>query len=469
MSSNFRNRIQKSFSFRLILWYAAVSVLAFIVIFALAYHSLSSSLVKEDRKSILSKFNEYGDAYREGELTGLQALIASERDSEKPILFFVRVADSDNITLLLSLPDQWKGIDLAQIGNINMNRKDQQVRVKVRDGETLFEILSFPLSDTNIMQIGREVSGREELLARFRNVFVGVMVPAILIGLMGGYLLTFRALRPVRHLTKTVTSIIETGDIRDRVPLGRREDELSGLVLLFNRMLERIENLMTGMKQSLDNVAHDLRTPMARFRGLAENALQQESLETCREALSDGLEESERIIKMLNTLMDIAEANTGTLKLDREHIDVSVLVEEVVEIYRYIAEEKEIVINTELCMGLMVWADSNRMRQALGNLLDNAVKYTPVKGKVYVQTRREAGKVVIAVKDTGIGIREEDLPKVWNRLYRGDESRSQRGLGLGLSLVKSIVDIHGGYVDVSSKPGSGSTFLIYLLQSEQPF
>ncbi len=469
MSSNLRNRVQKSFSFRLTLWYAAVSSIAFMVVFALAYHSLSSLLVKEDREAIRSKFDEYEDAYRRGGLTDLQAFLASERDSEKPILFFVRVANPENSTLLLSLPDQWRGIDLARIGDIDVDRKDQQVRARAREGETVFEILSFPLHDANVMQIGREIGRREELLARFRNVFIGILVPAVLLGLAGGYLLTFRALRPVRHLTKAVASITETGDIRDRVPLGTTEDELSGLVLLFNRMLERIENLVTGMEQSLDNVAHDLRTPMARFRGLAENALQQESLEACREALSDGIEESERIIRMLNTLMDIAEAKAGTLKLDREEVDVSLLAQEVIEVYRYSAEEKGITVGADLRMGLVVSADPDRMRQALGNLLDNGIKYTPAGGRVDVRAFAEEGRAIVTVKDTGIGIRGEDLPRVWDRLYRGDESRAQRGLGLGLSLVKSIVEIHGGWVAVSSEPGSGSVFSLSLPQSRQPF
>jgi signal transduction histidine kinase len=292
------------------------------------------------------------------------------------------------------------------------------------------------------------------------------MIPAVLIGLIGGYLVTFRALRPIRHLTRTVTSIIETGGMEARVPPGKTEDELSGLVILFNRMLERIENLIKGMKESLDNVAHDLRSPMTRLRGIAENALQSnQGLEACREALSDGLEESDRIIKMLNTLMDISEAKTGTLKLDRERIDVSVLIEEVVELYRYIAEEKNISIHTGPSGDLHISADPSRIRQVLGNLLDNAVKYTPEGGRVNVEVYQKEKEVIITVRDTGIGISEEDLPKIWDRLYRGDESRSQRGLGLGLSLVKSIVEIHGGHVEVSSEPGSGSTFAVYLPQS----
>jgi len=162
--------------------------------------------------------------------------------------------------------------------------------------------------------------------------------------------------------------------------------------------------------------------------------------------------------------MDISEAETGILNLDIKRVEVSALIEGVVELYRYIADEKNIAIRTTFSGDLHVSADPHRVRQVVANLLDNAVKYTPAGGRVDIAAFQRPKQVIITLKDTGIGMRQEDLPKIWNRLYRGDESRSQRGLGLGLSVVKSIVEVHGGHVEVSSEPGVGSTFSVYLPQ-----
>jgi len=217
------------------------------------------------------------------------------------------------------------------------------------------------------------------------------------------------------------------------------------------------------MRGALDTVAHDLRTPVARLRGMAELALRSDQRpEVLQQALADCIEESDQLLTMLNTLMDISEAETGTLKLALEPVNVSVIVEAAVDLYRHVAEDKHIVVSTASDSTLWLMADRSRLRQVLANLLDNAIKYTPVGGRVDVEAMRGQSLAIISVRDTGIGVMAHEASRIWDRLYRGAHSRSERGLGLGLSLVRAIVMAHRGRVDVSSAPGGGSTFTIAL-------
>jgi signal transduction histidine kinase len=247
------------------------------------------------------------------------------------------------------------------------------------------------------------------------------------------------------------------------VPAREHGDALDELGVQVNAMLDRIESLIGGMRGALDNVAHDLRTPMMRLRGIAETALQSgDDPAALREALADCLEESERVVAMLNTLMDISEAETGTMRLRRERVNLTELVAQAVELYEDVAEDSQVTIDNQASGDLWVEVDRTRMRRVLANLLDNALKYTPPGGRVTLATRATEDAVIFTVRDTGIGIPAEELPRIWERLYRGDKSRSARGLGLGLSLVKAIVEAHGGVVTVESEPERGSTFALRL-------
>jgi signal transduction histidine kinase len=170
---------------------------------------------------------------------------------------------------------------------------------------------------------------------------------------------------------------------------------------------------------------------------------------------------------MLNTLMDITEAEAGMMKLRREPVDLALLAREAIELYEYVAEEKHIDVSLDSPSPVIVSVDRTRMRQVFANLLDNALKYTPVDGKVTISVSNQSRESVAVFRDNGMGIPPDEQGKIWSRLYRGDKSRSQRGLGLGLSLVKAIVEAHGGKVTVSSKVGEGSEFVVSLPKSNQ--
>jgi signal transduction histidine kinase len=325
------------------------------------------------------------------------------------------------------------------------------------------ESATLSLADGTLVEVGKSTEAREDLLARFRATLGLVTVSIAVIALTGGWLATQSALLPIRRLTAAAGRIVRTGRTDERVPIDATGDALAELTVLFNAMLDKIEALVAAMRGSLDNVSHDLRTPLTRLRGTAEMALASApDVDRYREALALCVEETDRVLVMLNTLMDISEAESGAMPLNREPVPLDDVVARATDLYRDVADAKGVELAAGAASGVVVPGDRVRLEQVAANLLDNAIKYTPAGGQVWVETGRENGRAVLRVRDTGPGIPADELPRIWDRLFRGDRSRAERGLGLGLSLVKAIVEAHGGEVEAWSEPARGAAFTVRL-------
>lgn len=462
MSSSLLARIKRSTGFRLTASYAFLFTCSSLLLFVIAYMLLANAARTQDQKLITDKLAEYSYIERTKGLASLVELVRRDiEDYEEPDTF-VRILDASGKELITVAPQGWRTLPRAELDTHAAEGRHWLLWKSEETGEA-FDFGFRRLGSGATIIVGGDAHAREALMREFQHIFLGITATVVLLGAIVGTVLSNRSLAPIRDLIATVHSI-DQGSMEARVPTRGNGDELDELARLFNAMLGRISTLIQGMRDALDNVAHDLRTPLTRAKAVIETALQHHDLSEAglREALMDCAEENERIRTTLNTLMDISEAETGTMRLDIKRADIALLIEESAEVYEYLALEKGITLATDASPGLFAQVDEGRVRQVLANLLDNALKYSRPGGKVLLRGWAGGGAVHVLVADEGVGIPSADIPRIFERLYRGDKSRTHRGLGLGLSLVRAVLKAHGGDISVSSEVGKGSRFEVTL-------
>lgn len=465
MFSKKNSPVRGSFSLRLALIYTSALCFSCVALLSVTYQLVRHVTQSRDRDVIQAQTIQYKALFERGGLSAISAAFEQPSDlsSEKK---FVRIVEADGQVAFMTVSHPlWHLLDQKNELWNRLSTGTAHWDELFRDDEPGSWIVgTTPLMPGLFLQVGRSNTESRLVLIHFRNMTLFIMLPAAVLSLLIGWLTTRSAVAPLRSLIETIRCILETGDLKQRVPSHAQRGELGALTTMFNRMLDQNEQLVRGSRDTLDNVAHDLRTPMTHLRNSAERALlaTDPDPEILTNALADCVEESDQILQMLNLLMDLAEADAGSMNLHKEPVALAELADDVIELYSLVAEDREILLENNVPSGLSVSADRLRLRQSLGNLVDNALKYSPQNTVVSLAGERTDDGVEISVSDQGVGISREDLPRIWNRLYRGEQSRSTSGLGLGLSYVRAILTAHGGSVDVQARMNKGSTFILRL-------
>jgi heavy metal sensor kinase len=453
-------------AFRLTLWYAAIFTISTLVAFGAFYLAISTVISKNRDRDLMGDVQEYAAMLATKGIDEVKAEMAWDALSDGQEHTFLRLLSLDGKELAATDMSAWRNVGT---GNLALEKLKS-------GGDYVLETLDLPeqefkartvygsIGPNLVLQIGESLEEDAEFLALHRTVFMPIMAVMVIIAAIIGWLMARRALTGVEEVSQTAMEISK-GMLEKRVPFKARGEEIERLATTFNHMLDRINHLIKGMREMSDNIAHDLRSPLARIRGVAEMALITSHTEEEHKAMAGSmLEECDRLLGMINAMLDIAEAESGAGEVTLEEVDLVRVIRRACELFQAIAEENSVTIAADIPKDCLVYGEARKLQRMVANLLDNALKFTPPQGSVTVSLKADNGQITLSVSDTGIGISEDDLPHIFKRFYRCDDSRAQRGTGLGLSLVKAIAVSLGGKVNAVSRLGKGSTFTVIMPQ-----
>ena len=435
-----------------------------LVAFSALYLVISSVIHEHRDEDLLEDVEEFSTILATQGLDAVKTEMAWEASSDGAENIFLRLLSNDGRELESTDMSLWRGVGPSThaLDNLKTGASHVFETLTLPEHEHPVRMVHGIIGPDTILQIGESLEEDEEFLAIFREVFLPIMAIMTLAAALMGWFMARRAMTGVEEVTQTAIEISK-GAFDRRVPVKVRGDEIERLATTFNDMLDRISVLIREMREMTDNIAHDLRSPLARMRAASEMALTTSSVDEHKTIAAGIIEECDRLLGMINTMLDIAEAESGAGELVSEEVDMADMIRRACELFQPIAENNSVTMTTELPDRCLVRGEPRKFQRMIANLLDNALKYTPSEGTVKVSLTLNKEQVTISVSDTGVGISEEDLPHIFKRFYTCNKrTQPQHGTGLGLSLVRAIARSHGGHVNVTSHPGKGSTFTVTL-------
>lgn len=442
---------------RLTLALSTLYVAGTLLVFLFLNYQLHEVLVAQIDRALLEQkarlIGQYNDESFRALLNAIQAELQNRGQSDRTYRVFntkgVKIIEAGDLILPAKPP---RGKDIREI----------EVRVRGVEGKLVnARYLRFTIANQARIEIARSMETTDELMAGFRSAFLISMTLILSLGLVGGWLLAKRFWQQIENFNQMAMKIFNSGNLASRMPI-KGKDEFSALATNMNAILDKMEKLFQGIRQVSDNIAHDLRSPLSRLRVDVEVSLQESNPENYRATLERVLAELQNMQEIFQSLLSLGQAEAGSMKIRKKPINLSQLLEDIVELYGPLSEDKGQNFKVQIPPDLVIDGDRQLLAQALSNLLDNAVKYVPEGGKIALSAEMKNDVAIVLLEDSGPGIPHEMRKKVFDRFVRVDPSRTLPGTGLGLSLVKAFIELHQGHIVLSESSLGGTLFTIAL-------
>jgi signal transduction histidine kinase len=438
--SNFRQLLNTT-AFRLSLIYALLFSMIATIALSFIYWVAAEQIKQQTDQRLRLETDVLMNRYHTGRFDALAQTIQRRNTDSSTTFFIYALLDRRGRDINKSFRPEYITADRRQAyTTMTLGEISHMIPAKQKDSPA--RVLLTLLPTKHLLMVGADLNQQKHLLNKIFSVVASAIAIIFTLALLGGVLMGRRILKRIDAVRKTAGEIIE-GDLTQRMPFTRRNDEFDRLSLVLNRMLQRLEQSMQGMREVTDNLAHDLRTPLNRLRNRLElTLLKNPDTVDYKKSQQEAIEDVDTLINTFNSLLNIAQTESGAKGNHLETVDLSQLMNGLGELYDVVAEEENISFNYQIEDNLEVQGNQQLLAQAFTNLIDNAVKYTPEKGHIDLQANRKDSSVIITISDTGAGIPKEQREHVFKRFVRLDNARTSVGNGLGLSLVKAVMDQH---------------------------